>query len=344
MKTKLATVAIAAAVGAALGTSPVTAAEKWSMATPWGGGPLLEYTAKGVAADIEFLLDGAVEIEVFPGGTLGKDLKVTDIVRKGVAQVGHNWAGYDWGVDRTAVLFAGFAGTMQHEKMIHWMFRAGGQELLMEWRMDKFGVASVPCGSAPPEIFMHSHKRVASLDDYKGMKVRTSGAWAEIAQTLGASTVILPGAEVYPALERKVVDGIEWGTPWMNRSAGYERIAKYIVVPGIHQPTAFHECLVNRKVWDKLSDRDKKLIRMAGEKMTFNFWMEIGHQDAPAWQAIMTENKNEVVELDGNFRSTAKTAIDAWAAKQADENEWFARVWKSQQDYAAVWSDADRYR
>ena len=33
---------------------------------------------------------------------------------------------------------------------------------------------------------MHSHKRVASLADYEGMKVRTSGAWAEIAQTLGA--------------------------------------------------------------------------------------------------------------------------------------------------------------
>ena len=65
-------------------------------------------------------------------------------------------------------------------------------------------------GSAPRELFAHSHKPIRSLDDYKGMKVRTAGAWAEIAQKLGASTVILAGAEVYPALERKVVDAIEW--------------------------------------------------------------------------------------------------------------------------------------
>ncbi|MCH2394650.1 MAG: C4-dicarboxylate ABC transporter substrate-binding protein, partial [Oceanibaculum sp.] len=60
---------------------------------------------------------------------------------------------------------------------------------------------------------MHSHKPVRTLEDYKGMKVRTSGAWAEIATELGASTVVMAGSEVFPALERKVVDGIEWGGP-----------------------------------------------------------------------------------------------------------------------------------
>ncbi|MCY4502057.1 MAG: C4-dicarboxylate ABC transporter substrate-binding protein, partial [Alphaproteobacteria bacterium] len=75
------------------------------MATPWGGGPLLEYTAKGIAKEIEFLTNGEIKVEVFPGGTLGKALKVTETVRKGVAEISHNWAGYDWGVDRTGVLF-----------------------------------------------------------------------------------------------------------------------------------------------------------------------------------------------------------------------------------------------
>ena len=94
---------------------------------------------------------------------------------------------------------------MSHEKFVHWLFRGGGADLWMEWRLAKFDVAAVPCGSQPAEVFLHTHKKVASLADYKGIKVRTSGAWAEIAQTMGASTVILPGSEVYPALERKVV-------------------------------------------------------------------------------------------------------------------------------------------
>ena len=335
--------ATAVAAGFAAATLPASA-ENWSMATPWGGGPLLEYNAKGNAKDIEFLSNNKYKIEVFPGGTLGKALKVTESVKKGVAQIGHNWAGYDWGIDRTAVLFGGFSGTMPHEKMTHWYFRGGGAELLMEWRLAKFNVASVPCGSQPPEVFLHSHKKVASIADYKGIKVRTSGAWAEIAQTMGAATVILPGSEVYPALERKVVDGIEWGTPFMNESAGYEKIAKYIVVPGIHQPSAFHECQVNKRVWDKLSDRDKKIIKYAGERMFFNFWMEVGHRDAPAFKNFLKQSGNEIVDLDADFKKQAKAATEAWAAKQGEGNEWFKKVWEHQKAYAAQWSDSNRYR
>ncbi len=344
MNKKIMTTALATVLGASL-AAPGTAlaAKQWSMATPWGGGPLLEYNAKGIAKEIEFPSNGEIKIEVFPGGTLGKALKVTDSVAKGVAQIGHNWAGYDWGVDRTGVLFGGFSGTMPHEKMLHWMLRGGGAELLMEWRLAKFNVASVPCGSQPPEVFMHSHKRVQSLADYKGMKVRTSGAWAEIAQTLGASTVILPGAEVYPALERKVVDGIEWGTPWMNQSAGYEKIAKYIIVPGIHQPTAFHECQINKRVWDGMSERGKGIVKRAGERMTFNFWLEIGHQDASAFQNFL-KSGNEVVDLDEDFKAAAAKATNEWADKQAADNEWFKRVWESQKAYAAQWSESHRYR
>lgn len=343
---KKCSIATVAAVSAALAMSaaPASAQQKWSMATPWGGGPLLEYNAKGIAKDIELLSDNKIKVEVFPGGTLGKALKVTDAVKKGIAQIGHNWAGYDWGVDRTGVLFGGFAGTMAWEKLAHWYFRGGGNKLLMDWRLAKFGVAAVPCGSQPPEVFLHSHKKVANLADYKGIKVRTSGAWAEIAQTLGASTVILPGSEVYPALERKVVDGIEWGTPFMNEAAGYEKIAKYIVIPGIHQPTAVHECVINKKVWDKLSPREKRLIEIAGERMFFNFWLEVGHKDAPAFQKMKKNSGNEIVDLSPEFKAAARKATVAWAAKQAESNEWFDKVWKSQQAYAATWADANRYR
>ena len=87
-KAAMATVALGATAFAA--SAPATAAENWSMATPWGGGPLLEYNAKGIAKDIEFLSNDDIKVEVFPGGTLGKALKVSDTVKKGVAEIGHN--------------------------------------------------------------------------------------------------------------------------------------------------------------------------------------------------------------------------------------------------------------
>ena len=317
-------------------------AEKLSMATPWGGGPLLEMMAKGFAERVEFLTDGEVTIEVFPGGTLGKALKVTQTVQKGVAQLGHNWAGYDWGIDRTGVLFGGFAGSPSIDVLLSWYFKGGGAEMLQEWRMEEFGVVSFPCGSLPREVFMHSHKKVQTLDDYKGMKVRTSGAWAEIAQKLGASTVILAGAEVYPALERKVVDAIEWGTPSMNKAGGFYKAAKYIIVPGLHQPAATQECEFNKEVWDNLSERNRALMIEAGKWTTIDAAMTINHDDGPVFEEFL--KSNEVVDVDQAFKDAAAKATAEWAAEQAEKNEWFAKVWNHQQEYAKQFANAHRYR
>lgn len=336
---RLAASVVAGAV--AFGAVPAQA-EKLSMATPWGGGPLLELMAKGFAERVGFLTNEAHTVEVFPGGTLGKALKVTDAVRKGVAQLGHNWAGYDWGIDRTGVLFGGFAGSPPVDVLQSWYYKGGGLELYQEWRMEKFGVVAFPCGSIPREIFMHSHKRVVSLSDYKGMKVRTSGAWAEIAQKLGASTVILAGAEVYPALERKVVDAIEWGTPSMNKAGGFYKAAKYIVVPGLHQPAAVQECEVNKEVWEAMSPRDQKLLMLAGKLTTLDASMTINHDDAPVFEEFI--KSNEVVDVDQAFRDAAMAATADWAAEQAADNPWFARVWEHQQAYAKTFANAHRYR
>ena len=102
----------AAVIGVALITvaGPTKADELWNMATAWGGGPFLEDDAKGFAHLVKTLTDGRIQINVFPGGTLGKALKVSDTVRSNVVQAGHTWMGYDWGIDKTTVLFGNMAG------------------------------------------------------------------------------------------------------------------------------------------------------------------------------------------------------------------------------------------
>ena len=51
----------------------------------------------------------------------------------------------------------------------------------------KFGVIAFPCGIRPPEAFAHSHKPICSLDDFKGFKLRTVGAWCQIFLDSGAA-------------------------------------------------------------------------------------------------------------------------------------------------------------
>ncbi len=316
---------------------------KWKMATSWGGGPLMEIGAKAFADKVKQYTEGRVEIQVFPGGTLGKALKIAETVEKGVAEVGHTWMGYDWGKDKTTVVFGGFAGSMDSERMLHWLYEAGGLEMWADFRMEKFGVVSMPMFIRTAEAFLHSRKPVRSLADLKGLKIRTAGAWLEISKSLGASPVTMPGAEVFTTLERGGIDATEWGTLYENISAGFHKIAKYVIIPGVHQPVAPFEVMFNKDAWAKLSATDQAMIREAAKMVTFETWTRIGHEDAKALDFYRSEG-NEIIELDEAVQIQAKKLGVTWGLEQAKTNPWFAKAFNSQLAFEKLWKDAARYR
>ena len=221
-------------------SSSVIAADKhkFKMATSWGGGPLMEIGAKAFAENVKRMSNGRIQIEVFPSGTLGPGLKVSETVKNGVADMGHTWIGYDWGKDKTAVLFGGYAGSSDTEKMLHWLYRAGGAELQREFRDQKFGLISMPLFVRTSEVFLHSRKPVKTLKDLQGLKLRTAGAWLEISKGMGASPVTMPGGEVYTALERGTIDATEWGTLYENKSPGFHKVTKNVIITVVQQPKA----------------------------------------------------------------------------------------------------------
>ena len=233
--------------------------------------------------------------------------------------------GYDWGIDKTTVLFGNMAGGLNPEELIIWLHEAGASDLMFEYRKEMFGVASIPCGIAPTEIFLHSKKRVETLEDLKGLKLRTSGSWAEIAGRLGASTVILPGAEVYPALERGVVDAIEWSSASVNLPSGFHKIAKYIIMPGVHATGGAIECAFNIEAWDRLSKRDHEMIKLAGRLMVMDSWTRYAYRDISALEK-MREAGNEFISLDDEFLRVAVEETEKWEDEEAATNIWFKRV------------------
>lgn len=346
MKTwKSLTAAVATALAVSLpGAVQAQNKVELSMATPWAGGHWLDVGAKGFAELVGQLTDGRVKINVFPAGTLGPALKVTESVQKGVADAGHNWPGYDWAIDRSGTIFGGWSGGLNPEELILWLTNGGGTELWQKWREEKFGVVSLPCGVLESEIFMHSHKPVRTVQDMKGLKLRTSGAWAEIAPMLGASTVILPGLEVFGALERKVVDAIEWGGPGLNHTEGFHKIAKYVILPGLHQPSGGQECMFNKNVWAKIGDKDKKMIELASRMMLLNSYVAYLKDDIEGFKKI-TENKSvEIIRVDKSLIDATVKASNEWAAKQAATNEWFKRVYENQENFQKQLSSVPSFR
>jgi TRAP-type mannitol/chloroaromatic compound transport system substrate-binding protein len=313
------------------------------MATGFSGGPLMDIGAKGFADRVQFLTENRIRIQVFPGGALGNALRVSETVKNGVADMGHLWMGWDWGADTTTVMFGGYAGSMDTDRMLHWLYEAGGIELQREYRMEKAGVVSMPLFIRTAEAFLHSRKPVRSLDDLKGLKLRTAGAWIDMSRSLGAAPVTTPQGEIYTALERGVIDATEWGTLWENISTGFHRVAKYVVIPGVHQPTAPFELVINPASWNRLSDRDKRIIEHAARSVTMDTYLKVGNEDAKALE-FFRKAGNEITELSPETIQAVRKIAREWAEAQAKENAWFARVLKHQDEFEALWKGADRYR
>ena len=177
---------------------------------------------------------------------------------------------------------------------------------------------------------MHSHKPVRTPEDMKGLKLRTSSSWAEIAPMLGASTVVLPGSEVFSALERKVVDAIEWGGPGGNLQEGFNKVAKYVVMPGLHSPSAAHDCIVNKNVWAKIGDKDKALMETAAKATMLETYLGYAKLDIDAYKKMKENPNNEFVTVDKSLVDAVGKVSTEWAQKQSSSNEWFKKVYEDQ--------------
>jgi TRAP-type mannitol/chloroaromatic compound transport system substrate-binding protein len=339
--TTRATLMAAAALMALVPAS--TSAQSIRMATSWTG-PHFDVMAKGFAENVALLTGGKVKVEVFPAGVVGSPLKVTETVQKRIAQAGHAWTGYDYGIDKTGALFGGYAGSMPAEHYLHWLYEGGGAQLWREWRMEKFGIVGMPCSSHADEIHMHSHKPIRKIEDLKGLKLRTSGAWAEIAGTLGASTVVLSGPDTFPALEKKVVDAIEWANPSINYALGFHKVAKYIILPGVHQASSAQECIFHKDVWAGFDAATQKLIEAAAKMTLVQVWMKFNNDDTVALGKLRADGA-EFMTVDASYIAAARKATREWEDKQAAADpKWFKRVLESQRDFVKQWEPAREYR
>jgi TRAP-type mannitol/chloroaromatic compound transport system substrate-binding protein len=97
---------------------------------------------------------------------------------------------------------------------------------------------------------------------------------------------VLPGSEVFSALERKVVDAIEWGGPGINLSEGFHKVAPYIITPGLHAPGGAHDCIFNKDVWAKIGDRDKAMLELAGRITMLDSYLGYLKNDIKAYGEI----------------------------------------------------------
>jgi TRAP-type C4-dicarboxylate transport system substrate-binding protein len=116
-----------------------------------------------------------------------------------------------------------------------------------------------------------------SKSDLTGLKLRITPVYRDFFQALGATVVQTAPGEVYTALERGVVDGYGWPITGIF-DLGWQEKTKYRVDPGFY--TAEVSVLVNKTVWDKLTDAQKEVLRKAGAEGEATAVHDFGEENA----------------------------------------------------------------
>jgi TRAP-type mannitol/chloroaromatic compound transport system substrate-binding protein len=107
---------------------------------------------------------------------------------------------------------------------------------------------------------------IKSLADYKGKKLRMSGmAQGYILKKIGASQVMLAGADIYQALALKTIDGAEFNSDSCDWGMKFQEVTKFNIGPGWHQPSSLLGLMINKDAWNKLSAINKKFVEIAAQ-------------------------------------------------------------------------------
>lgn len=281
------------------------------------GSPFYQNFLERFADNVDRLTSGRVEIQPFGAGVIVPALKVFDAVNDGVVEAGHSSSSYLINQDPENAIFSGFPGGMGADTYKAWLYEGGGLEKLEQLRARQ-GLKTMIVGIGSTEIMAHANKPIHSAEDLKGLKYRTSGPWGEVMKDyFGAVPTVVPPGETYTLLQRKGVDAVEWAPPSANMPEGFHQAAKYIVVPGVHQPTFMWEVVLKQDTWDKVPDDLKPLIEAAAQLTTEQGLNHFYDADMKAMEQYRS-GRNEIITLSPEFVSELSAAGYDWMHKTAE--------------------------
>ncbi len=337
MKAKL-RVTLIALVALGLAAGPAAAKEKkillkvpiaFSTALPGLGSTIL-----WVAERLDAASGGTLKMKVYEPGKLVAPFEILDAVSTGKVNAGYAAAGYWTGKIPAAPLFSAVPFGPEAGEYLAWMYYGNGLKLYQEmYDQAGYHVKVLPVALLAPETSGWFRKEIKGPEDLKGLRIRFYGLGGKVMEKLGASVSVLPGGEIFPALEKGALDATEFSMPAIDKRLGFYKIAKYNYFPGWHQQSTILELLINKKVWDSMSKHQQTVLDIIARASMLD---SFAYGEAIQF-AVMKEN----VQKHGvHLKYWSKEMLDLYrktwnevAEEEAAKDPFFAKVWNDLQNF-----------
>jgi TRAP-type mannitol/chloroaromatic compound transport system substrate-binding protein len=233
----------------------------------WGGGTTPMIYEEKFCARVAELTGGSLEITPFAGGQIVPSAQAFDAVRGGAFEMMKTFDGYTAG----KIPAHGFSSTVpfgfpEADQYEAWFYERGGLELARE--------SYAPAGLTyvAPTVYgqepLHSRVQVRTIADLNGLKGRFVGLASAVMADFGVSVSPLPTSEVYSALDKGLIDIADRGDIKANYEEGLQEVAKYLILPGVHQPTTATSYVANTRAFDALDDQQKASLAVAAREIS----------------------------------------------------------------------------
>jgi len=227
----------------------------WKMTSAYGKGSPFYMEGPGSATDlarrITEMSNGRLRIQVFGAGELIPAFEGFDAVRAGTVEMNHANSYFWTGKTFAAQYFTAVPFGLNFQGMNGWLYDGGGLALWHEV-YDPFGMIAFPCGNTGVQMTGWFKKEIKTVKDLQGLKMRIPGLAGKVYANLGVDVKVLPGGEIFPALERGVIDAAEFVGPFQDRRLGLHKAAKFYYTTGWHETATVSELLINKAAWAKL--------------------------------------------------------------------------------------------
>mgnify|MGYP001162868249 FL=1 len=270
------------------------------------------------------LTGGRFNVTLHAAGELVPALGVFDAVQKGTVEAGHTASYFYIGKDPAFGFHTALPFGLNMRAQNAWLYEGGGQALLDDFYAD-YDVMSMAVGNTGAQMAGWYRKEIKSVNDLKGLKFRVGGLAGMVLQKLGVVPQQLAAGDLYPALEKGVIDAAEFVGPLDDEKLGLYKVAKYYYAPGWWEGGATLGLFINRKAWAALPPLYQVAMRTAAAEA--NQWLTVKY-DTENPQALrrLVAGGAQLRNFPKDVTQASYTAANALFEELSDKSPAFKRI------------------
>jgi TRAP-type mannitol/chloroaromatic compound transport system substrate-binding protein len=250
----------------AAGVAPAVhaqAAIRWRLASSFPKSLDTIYgAAETFAKAVGDMSGGRFQITVAAPGEIVPAFGVDDAVRNGTVEMSHTAPYYFVGKNEAFAFGTAVPFGLNARQINAWMVEGNGAKLMREFYAD-FNIVNFIGGNTGAQMGGFWRKEIKSLADLRGQKMRIGGFGGRIMERIGAVPQMIPGGEIYQALEKGTIDAAEWVGPYDDEKLGLAKVARHYAYPGFWEGGAGLEFWINSSAFNALSAEHKAMLENA---------------------------------------------------------------------------------